>query len=247
MEAIKEKINKAKISNNVKKNLTDLINDKKFYLNLKKIIKYENQLFEEKNTEAIKKIIEIIKGSCNILSNKSKVQDLKRYITWSEMKSKHPDLRQLIKEKFVAEKFQHFNDITELSVNFLLNFLKKNKLLEDSVLTTDVKETLIELILNIAQDTTVKYTMEDLGCYMRGDDKNYGLMHTNSTFTKRILENIEKIMNFIGNDIKDHTSKKKYLKWWMKTYATRNKRYVEVSSSECGETANKRKLPKLKL
>ena len=118
------------------------------------------------------------------------------------------------------------------------------------MLTIDVKKTLIKLIINVVQDTTVKYTyaMEDLGCYMRGDDKNYGLMHKNSTFTKTILGYVEKIMNsFSMNNKNEDTRRKKYLKWWMNTYATRNKRYFEVSSMECGQTANKRKLPNLKL
>lgn len=256
MEAIKEKINTAKISKKAKKNLTDLINDNMdFDENLIEIIKYENKLFEKNKEKTINNIIEIITAYRDKLSDKdSKFKYLDRYIAWSEMKSKHRGLRQLIEKKFIGHIFQKFNDITEDSVKFLLKFLENNNFLKDSVLTIDVKKTLIKLIINVVQDTTVKYTyaMEDLGCYMRGDDKNYGLRHENSTFTKTILGYVEKIMNFVGDNEKylkeeEQSRRKKYLKWWMKTYATRNKRYVEVSSSECGQTANKRKLPNLKL
>ena len=262
MEAIKEKINKAKISNNVKKNLSNLIDDKNFDLNLKQLIENNNKLFEpnrelfnpkegqppikKSNKKNIKIILKIIIQYRDVLfennQKDSKIKYLDRFIGWTKRKWEHVYLNSLIKNRFITLQFEQRNNITADAGDFLKEFLKKDNFLADKDLSIDVGKTLIKIIILIVQDCDISHLMNELGCYMRGDDKNYGLMHTNSTFTHKILLIVQEIKNNIKNQ-----DKKKYLEDWMTNHATKKKRFLHVSSLECGETANKRKLPKRKL
>ena len=88
----------------------------------------------------------------------------------------------------------------------------------------------------------VKKILADLACYMRGDDKSYGLAHVNSEFTSDILAKVnQKAGGLVGSGDENKVKIGKAMQSWATKMFSRQTRYLAVSSKKCGDKAKKKK------
>ena len=77
-----------------------------------------------------------------------------------------------------------------------------------------------------------------LACYMRRDDKKYGVAHRNSDVTKEILKGVSEIHEKLKKSDSQVAKKlSKRLYWWLKKHMGKPMRYKNVSSKKCGGKA----------
>jgi hypothetical protein len=80
-----------------------------------------------------------------------------------------------------------------------------------------------------------------LACYMRGDDKNYGVRHRNSEVTTGILDGVRAIRKKLDEaNTPAAKNLSKHLKTWLRQHMGKGMRYKNVSSKKCGGKAGVR-------
>tara|TARA_B110000008_G_scaffold278580_1_gene322838 strand:+ start:3376 stop:3816 length:441 start_codon:yes stop_codon:yes gene_type:complete len=100
----------------------------------------------------------------------------------------------------------------------------------------------VEILKSDPSIDKVKKILKDLACYMRGDDKSYGVVHVNSEFTSDILAKVnQKAGGLVGSGDEKKVKIGKAMKKWATKMFSRQTRYFSVDSTKCGDKANPKK------
>jgi len=112
----------------------------------------------------------------------------------------------------------------------------------------------VDSMLGEVEDSNMKkYDMQDdvyeiidkhlfsLACYMRRDDKTYGVAHRNSEVTTGILDGVRAIRKKLDEaNTPAAKSMSKHLYQWLRKHMGKPLRYKNVSSKKCGGKAGVR-------
>lgn len=108
----------------------------------------------------------------------------------------------------------------------------------------------IDSMLKVVENPTMRiympgeslYTVVDehlfsLACYMRRDDKKYGIRHRNSDVTNKILNGVRVIKKKLKGETGELKNLYNHIDRWLKRHMGKPLRYKNVSTKKCGGKA----------
>ena len=77
----------------------------------------------------------------------------------------------------------------------------------------------------------------NLACYMRRDDKKYGMLHRNSDVTNKILNGVRDIKKKLKGETGEFKKLYDHIDRWLTRHMGKPIRFKNVSSTKCGKKA----------
>ena len=90
---------------------------------------------------------------------------------------------------------------------------------------------------SIRSNPVVENHLFSLACYMRRDDKKYGMMHRNSDVTNKILDGVRDIKKKLKGETGEFKKLYKDIGGWLTRHMGKPLRYKNVSTKKCGGKA----------